>query len=455
MLPYLRADLPLVFIYNNIELFFEFLNRPEAHPLPGRVYVPNRQYSKGDRALLSLGDSKLTIVSAAVPHAGDLSGRLGFARTRYAYPANPSPWLCLDILQEPRLLEAIVDYAGPGRAVQLVPYATTPQFWQLVHKLRTDFGLTLHLPESPAESEQWLRDYIDSKAGFRALAARWLPNAQELLVEGIVCHSVERAAEAAHWFCRRGKDCIVKPDGGESGMGQHAFAAAGRLTLEAIFDELRRDPYLENDTLMVEEYIHSRDQLSPSLEVYVPLLGMAPPQITYLSNQLFLGLSDFFGLLISREQQAAAWYPPLAEAGLRLARELQALGYAGHFDIDTVVGDDGRVYLLELNSRRTAGTHVHEFAHHFFGADYAQQVALLSINKMKLTGITTFEALQQAVGDLQYPMGGAQRGVIYAVTSILPAGEFGCILVGRDTADVLQLHAALIARVGASGSGPT
>lgn len=91
-----------------------------------------------------------------------------------------------------------MDYAGPNRAVQLVAYAVTPQFMQLVSKLRTDFGLTVILPECPLPGSEWVRDYIDTKSGFRSLASRWLPNAKDLLPEGLACKTILQAAEAAH-----------------------------------------------------------------------------------------------------------------------------------------------------------------------------------------------------------------------------------------------------------------
>lgn len=446
MLPYLDKQLPVVFLYNNIESFFEFLYRAETGALPRKRYVPNRQYSKGDRALLSLGESKLVFVSAPVPHADYLRLNLCYAQTEYAYPANPSPWLSLDILQEPPLLDRLVGYAGSGRALQLVAYATTPQFMQLVEKLRTDFGLTVLLPESPASGCEWVRDYIDSKAGFRLLASRWLEDAEALLPEGLVCKTLMEAASAARWFCERGKACVAKTDGGESGIGQHIFRPGVGLSIDAIFHELQADPYLRGDLIIVEERVKASNNLSPSLEVYVPLRGEGEPRITYLSNQLFLGVSDFYGLLISREYTQTKWYPVLAESGLVIARKLQEMGYAGHFDIDTVVDDSDRVYLIELNSRRTAGTHVHEFAHYYFGPNYLDQVTLLSVNKMKTGSITQFDDLRAAIGDLLYPMSGRRRGVIFAVTSILAASEFGCIIVAESIGEALALHQQLCER---------
>ena len=394
-----------------------------------------------------MGANKLVFASAPIPHADELRERLGYAGTHYASPANPSPWLCLDILQEPPLLKRLVEYAGGQRTVQLVPYGTTPQFFQLVETLRTDYALNILLPESPDRDSLWLRDYVDTKSGFRSLASRWLPDAERLLPEGVVCPDLLRAAAAAHWFCARGRSCVVKADGGESGIGQRIFHPGDSLSPESILNELQADPFLRDDLIIVEEYIPSSRHLSPSLEVYVPPPEFGAPQITYLSNQLFLGQSDFFGLLISRELVEAPWYPPLAESGLRIAAKLQAMGYAGHFDIDTIVGDDGRVYLLELNSRRTAGTHVHEFARFTFGPDYLADVTLLSINKMKTGTMARYDELRAAIGDLLYPMEGQRRGVICAVTSILAACEFGCILVADSTPAVVALQQKLVERL--------
>jgi hypothetical protein len=443
MLPYLSKNIPIVFLYNNIESFFDFLNRSEAASLPRQAYIPNRQYSKGDRALLSLGDSKLIYASAAVPHANDLCDDFHFPHTDYLFPANPSPWLSLDILQEPLLLNRLVEYAGPGRTVQLVAYATTRQFLQLVDKLRTDCGLTVLLPESPLPGSEWVRDYIDTKSGFRSLASYWLPNARELIPEGLVCNTMFQAAQVGNWYCLQGKACVIKADGGESGIGQHIFRPGTGVTVESILARIQPDPYLHNDLIIVEEYIPSTNHLSPSLEVYVPPPGEGEPCITYLSNQLFLGDSDFYGLLISREQTQSPWYSILAESGLKLAHHLQDMGYAGHFDLDTIVDDADRIYLIELNPRRTAGTHVHEFAYHFFGPDYLDHFVLLSINKIRTGTISHFDDLKSALSDLLYPIMGQQKGIIFSVTSILPAHEFGCIIVATSIDEVTILHQQL------------
>src|SRR5690606_637558 len=88
----------------------------------------------------------------------------------------------------------------------------------------------------------------------------------------------------------------------------------------------------------------------------------------------------------------------------------------------------------------TGGTHVHEFAAHVFGDDYLDKVALLSNDTLESGEIANFEELLEVVQPFEYPMNGAQRGLFITVTSALEARAFGCIIVGTNTADVIEIQ---------------
>ncbi|HTX91955.1 MAG TPA: hypothetical protein VMC09_12145 [Anaerolineales bacterium] len=400
---------------------------------------------RGDRGLFWLGDPKLLFVTAPAPDAASVCQRWGYPGTAVIAPVHPTHQLSLDILREPALLERILEYAGSGRTLRMVPYATTSEFLQLADILQTRHGLTIHLPESPAPDRLWLRDYADTKAGFRAIASQCIftPN---IFPPGFVCKTISQAAGAVDWFLERGQDCVVKADSGESGIGHTIFSpqsAAGQGVLQA----LEKNPFLHNDNIIVEQFIKSSENLSPSLEMYVPPLSAGSPHITYVSQQLFSSFGRFAGVLVSRSLEKASWYPLLAERGMKIAETLQKMGYVGHFDLDAVVDDEGSLYLLETNARRTGGTYVHEFASFTFGPDYLDKVALLSINALKSCGITCLARLLDWLSDLLYPIQSTCHGVVVTVTSSLSAGEFGCILVGRNEAEVLDLHQALLDRL--------
>ena len=441
MQPYLDKDIPVVAIHNNVESFFEFLNRAKDPTVIQRM-----QY-KGDRALLWLGDPKLVFVTLPISHAKYLCQRLGYPGTSFMAPENPSPCLSLDILRESPLIARLVEYAGAERTVQLVPYATTRQFFQLTETLRREYGLSVLLPQSHSPECLWLRDYIDTKAGLRLLASRWLSNSAGLLPQGFACQDRQHAAEAAYWFGARGQACIVKPDSGGSRLGHYILHPGDSSSPGGILRQLQLNPFLSDDLILVEEFIHSPAQLFPSVEFFVPPLGSGSPEITYPANQLFLETGGFVGVLVSRELLDTDWYPPLAESGLLVATRLQEIGYVGHFDLDTIVDDEGRVFLLEVNARRTGGTHVHEFARFFFGPGYLERVVLLDHQAMESGNITHFDELLEVINDLLYPVQQEQRGVIVTVTSALAVREFGCIIVASSTEEAFALQQALIERI--------
>jgi hypothetical protein len=441
MLAHLHENVPLVAIYNNLEVAFNFLSRANDP-----AFIETRRH-RGDRALFWLGDPKLVLTTSPIPYAKRLCQRWGYLGTHNLFPANPSHQLSLDILREPDLLAQLVEYAEPKRAVQLVPYATTPEFLHLAETLRTEHRLTVLLPESPPAERLWVRDYIDTKTGFRVLASQWLSGSTILLPFGIVCQNTQQAAEAIRWFNANEQTCVVKSNSGGSGLGHMVLSSKENVPVEDILSKLSSNRFLRDDLIIVERHINSSGQLSPSLEMFVPPLGAGEPEITYLSNQLFRDFGHFVGVLISRELQDSDWYPPLAKTGLKIAKHLQEMGYAGHFDLDTIVDDGGRLFLLEANARRTGGTHAHEFAQFTFGSDYLDEVTLLSHNSVSSEGITHPEELWRAVEDLLYPMNHERRGVVITVTSALAAQKFGCVIVASSAKEALALQEALSERL--------
>ncbi len=403
---------------------------------------------RGDRGLFWLGDPKILFATAPTPDAAEVCRRWGYPGTTLLAPSRPTHQLCMDVLRDPSLVACIRDYAGTARRIRLIPYAATAEFYRLAGTLQNKYGLEVVLPESPAPDLLWLRDYADSKAGFRALVSECLTSA-EVLPPGFVCKDIRHAAGAVEWFLQRGEACVVKADGGESGIGHIAFHA-DLPRGEPVRKTLEKNPFLRNDNIIVEKYIQSRQDISPSLELFVPPASEGAPRITYLSRQHFTSFGRFAGVVVSRDLEKACWYPPLCKMGLKLANHLQELGYVGHFDLDAVVDDCDRLFLLETNARRTGGTYVHEFATHTFGPAYLQNVALMSIKSLSTGGIKQLDALLERLSGLLYPIHSSQSGVVVTVTSTLSEGEFGCILVADCESALTALHQSLLSSLQSS-----
>lgn len=438
----INPQYPVVAVCNISDTFYPFLNRAPEDDERAQLIL-GEQY-RGDRTLMWLGRSKLLFVSHPIPHAEDYCRQYGYQDTQFAAPKEPSPWLCRDLLREPDLLEMLVNYAGLARTVQLIPYATTTDFLHLVDTLRNEHGLNVLTPESPLPDRLWVRDYIDTKLGFHVLVSQWLKNSDSLLPRRIVCQDLEAAAAAIQWFGECGLDCLIKADDGENGVGNFLITSGLFSSVAEIKSFIRTRTFLGNNEVIVEEFIQSSAMLSPSLEMFVPAIGAGDPEITYLSEQVFQGPGDFCGVMVDRALLDTAWYATLAESGMVIARHLQEMGYVGHFDLDAIIDDQNRPYLLEINSRRTGGTHVHEFGLNYFGPEYLDEVALLSNDSLSSGGCSTYQDLRAALGDYLYPRYKEDCGVIITVSSSLADGEFGAVFVAPTAKEAVGLQNDMI-----------
>ncbi len=270
-------QIPTVVISNFAEAHVDFLAR--AADKQERENLVHSESAHADRTLLWCGDPKLVYVTFPIAHSDWVVNKLGFTNTRYLTPEKPTSFLCKDVLREPALLKGLLEYAGNDRVVQLIPYATTPEFLDLIDVLRDEHHLSVLLPESPDRANLWVRDYVDTKAGFRLLASSCLPDAERLIPFGVACCTLEEAAKTAFWFNQRGETCVIKPNTGESGIGFNVFRPEENWSQKDLLAALETNTFLNDEPMVVEEYIHSPDQLSPSPEVFVPRPEEGAPYI--------------------------------------------------------------------------------------------------------------------------------------------------------------------------------
>ena len=269
-------------------------------PAPANGTPRHARGVHADRTLLWAGDPKLVIVSYPIPHANYLFELLGYAENVSRRTAEPKR------LPQPRYpgrRSPVTPADCPcrsGQDAQLVPYAVTPEFCALAEALRREHGLRVLLPEHPQPRTIWLRDFIDTKAGFHHLAGRWRPNAGDLLPEAHFCHDLAQAAHRALVYPRR--QGVHRQTGHRRKRHRQRRRRAGTSPRNR-----RRSPCSnsnrtgERDLIVVEEYCASDLPVSPSVEVFVPPLHNGEPAVTYVCEQLFRGLGEFSGVIVSAE----------------------------------------------------------------------------------------------------------------------------------------------------------
>ncbi|MBF2086277.1 hypothetical protein [Thermoleptolyngbya sp. C42_A2020_037] len=437
----LASTTPLVILGNTLEANGYLLYREPD--LAKREALIRGFRVANERSLLWLGDRKLVITEAPVAHVDYLQDRLGYSQLQHACPEHPSDSICADILREPALLQRIVDFADDAGALQLIPYATTPAVHKLADLLRQAHGLTVYLPESPAPDRLWLREYVQTKLGFRMLVGQWMGN---WLPEGYVARSVEEAGAIAHTFLQRGQGCIVKANTGFLGIGHTVFRPEAALELAEICATLQQNPYYAGDLLIVEALIPSAQGLSPSAEVVVPANPSEPPYLIAICAQQVLPSGAYAGEMVSPDWSNAPWYADLSAAALEIAQKLRAMGYIGHFDLDGIVDDAGTLYLLEVNARRTGGTHVYELAQFLLGERRAQTATLLSCTSAPCPAVSHWADLERAIADLLFPQPSGW-GVVITNSAALDQHQVGYVVLAASQTDALKLQQTLLARL--------
>lgn len=439
-------DYPVVVVHNYLESFQSFLSRTGDE----NILLDRRFY--GDQALFWLGDHKLVITSVPVADAKTLCARWGYHHTQNLSPKKFSASLSQDILQDPDLLAAILAYAGTAKKLALVSYAATLEFLQLAETLRREHGLEVLLPESPQPENLWVKGYLDSKVGFHTLFAQWSKgDNRHKSPQSFICDQLDIVAEIIGWFRNQGKGCVIKASEGGSGVG-NLFIPYEQIPDNAakINALLKSNIYLVKDLYVVEELIESPSHESPSAEVYIPRPEDGPPVMTYLCMQHFEASGRFAGILVGSELENKPWYTHYIETELIMAAEMQKMGYVGYFDMDSIVAENNAVYMVEINARRTGGTYAHEFMEFAFGPEYFNRIAMLAHNKFDSGSLRTLPDLEAAIADVLYPIGGEERGVIVLLTSTLPQGKFGFLVLGNTLEDTTNLREKMAAKIQAA-----
>ncbi|NJK63681.1 MAG: ATP-grasp domain-containing protein [Synechococcaceae cyanobacterium SM2_3_1] len=428
---------PLVVLANTSEAYASFLNSISNKLTHASLL--RRIHCSSDRALLWLNSEKLVIGSLPICHH-DLLSEIGYAGTKYLSPSIPTQYLCADIIHENHIIAAIDKWAGASKKIQLIPYANTNEFYQLVSHLREKIGLTVYTPESPNQESLWITHYVDSKFGFRNFVASLDLASDIRLPKYYICKSKQDVIYIASLLLKKRKRCVVKVDDGCLGLGQ-VYLYPQDLVHHGIERKLA-DSLIGNycyEQLIVEEFIES--SRFPSIEVFVPP-ETSSVQVTYVCDQRFDN-NLFSGIILTPDLYHDEWYPSLYTFAKKVGEELQGHGYVGYFDIDALIDSHNHIYVLELNARRTGGTHVHEFATRVLGRSYFQSFSILS-GTAQLSSPVSYSTLIDTMTRLNLSFSRSQEGILISQTSALQDGVVGYIVVSSSLDRLNILHQSFL-----------
>lgn len=360
-------------------------------------------------------------------------------------PRNHRGQLSEDILNEPRLLKEL----GAIRDMILISYCSSRPFYRLINKLRLDYGVNLTTPEAPAlDRWQVTVNTYGTKAGLRQVLAKESGILGKILPKGEIAQGKAEIVAATTRIINHQRGVVIKTNKGHAGMGVVVITPTEVKLYRNSWEKyvLSRleasNGFWEMFPVVVETYIPTDKTIAggfPNVECRINHLGQV--EILYvcgmrLHNCVFAGLEAYDGLLPSEYQQQ------VLEIGTALGNQLAARGYRGYFDIDFMVDISGKLYISELNVRRTGGTWAISVCERLFGKSYGtgRYIATNLVHVPKLAS-RSFEQVRQVLCPVLLGAGqGDEQGVILASSNLVAQEKLQYLLVAKDkdNADKLE-----------------
>ncbi len=395
-----------------------------------------------ERALFWPMESDLLVASQlAIPaEFVEWVARLFNKSIKVISPPNSAQPL-LEFLSEKKQIEEVKEWMGRDSQtpVSLVSYSISENLNKYV-KLLGSQGIFLNPKTLPSDDFVQKRRYYSSKFGFKSIIKTLNQNGHPILGSAYrCCNNLGEAYQATIDFLASGRDVIIKPTDGNSGLGSLRFYTDDLNNPRIIRAQLEENTYLKNNKIMVEELLKVKagDLQSPSLEIYVPAEPEKPGML-YWSQQILSPEGNFLGVVMDHIDHQSSATRQAEEDALAIADFLQKQGYRGHFDTDYIIREDGRYIPIEINIRRTGGTHVYSAMKTLLGDD-AENLVIISREEFRTGAPQSREIVREKLHDL-FITDEKKTGMLLINVNMLRVNTIGFIVIERTLERAFQLQ---------------
>jgi len=278
----------------------------------------------------------------------DVHEALGVAEPPVVTAERRSGLLVQDFLGDGPAQQRLRELVSGASEVSVLMFGPTPSVYQLAATLR-GWGLEVSL-DCVAEQDYWASVYLDSKISCLDLARR-MP--QVNVADGMTVGSHEELGGALEWMVERHGAVIVRSLHGVAGDGS-SVVRAGDGAVEAFLDKAARDSFFVYPLLVQKFVEHAEGVGCPAVDLLVDDDGVRDVVLCSLTV-------DDGHLFRSVNVGAGALPPEWAERVTQVAHDLgnaaRELGYRGWMCVDCVAGTDDRLYVTEINARRSGSIH--------------------------------------------------------------------------------------------------
>jgi hypothetical protein len=270
---------------------------------------------------------------------------------------DAGPSLSTVILERPELLALVVESGD-----ELLAWGVAPEFQRLCSTVATLRGA---FPASDASCMPSVMDVAtkcESKAGSHDLFECVCAVSNAFAIPGqVVARSLADAATALAARAGTGAVSVLKSEFGVGGFGTVVVepdqAASEATALRFLQDLIAEDNIFLCGALVVEDYVpHAAGTSDLTFDAVIHPDGSV--EVVGLGIMQVVG-TKYIGVTVGPDVDRMVHGAAITEFGLGVGRRMADAGYRGWFDIDFVLGQDGRIYPTEINARRTGPTIAH------------------------------------------------------------------------------------------------
>jgi hypothetical protein len=266
----------------------------------------------------------------------------------------------------------------------ILAWGPTSWFAALVERLRREMGTEVTSEYSPTHADK-LADHLNNKIEQKPMLVRTLGEHCPLKIpEYVIVHdssSVELIDRYVRVFNRK---AVVKSPCGWGGraslrLNYQSAKAHDKLNRGTLAKHFATHSAFYRSGVVIEEMVTGRAKRELCVDGYIDEKG----NVSLWPSHTLVSQRQAIGMVVGRHVLDDKLAMAMRGCGARVAGMLVRLGYRGWFDVDFLQAER-KLYVLEINARRTGGTALIEIGKHAFGGSWMNDCVVQSIDRMSV-----------------------------------------------------------------------
>lgn len=277
----------------------------------------------------------------------DIHRALGLDAPAVVSPAPRSGLIVDDLFRDGAAQAELREQVGGYDTVQLIYHGATRDTYRLAEVIRS-WGPVVEL-DGIEERDYWSSLYLDNKLSVLDLA-KDVPSVNAAPV--LTINHPEALSGAVDAMLALHHKVIVRSMLGYAGFGT-AITTAAPDQLAALYERIAGDSFF-GYPMVIQKFIEPPAGVGcPAADVLVDEQGAH----TIVPCSMKIHGHDFDYVNVGPDALPPVWTRRLTEVSRDIGAAVSRLGYRGWLSVDCVAGADERLYVTEINARRSGSLH--------------------------------------------------------------------------------------------------